>query len=174
MRELTSAEALKAKLVKQPTKRPERKVVPAVSQLPVRAKSTVGAGTVRKQSSLASFNEIVALIETSRREARRAVNFQLIEFYWKIGAVISTRIERDGWGKGTVAELAAHLAGTRSGARGFSPQNLRRMRRPFEADRKTPDLSTALREVQPKAALPSKAPLQCKLNELYAKLAQEA
>jgi len=45
------------------------------------------------------FAEVVSLIETAHREASRAVNVQLIELYWKIGEVISRRIERDGWGK---------------------------------------------------------------------------
>lgn len=141
-------------------KSPKTKDVSAARRLPKLSEDAAGTGSVRKQCSLAAFNEIVALIETSRREAGRAVNVQLIELYWKIGAVISTRIDRDGWGKGTVAELASHLAGTQAGARGFSPQNLWRMRQFFEADRRTPNLSTALRVVQPKAALPSKASLQ--------------
>ncbi|MCC7374750.1 MAG: hypothetical protein IT581_08840 [Verrucomicrobiales bacterium] len=37
------------------------------------------------------------------------MNVLLSELYWKVGTVISTRIERDGWGKSTVAELAAYL-----------------------------------------------------------------
>jgi hypothetical protein len=82
--------------VTQPAKPPRKKVAPVARQLPQRAKAPVGAGPPGKQSSLAAFNEIVALIETSRREAGRAVNVQLIELYWKIGSVISTRIERDG------------------------------------------------------------------------------
>jgi predicted nuclease of restriction endonuclease-like (RecB) superfamily len=137
----------KLKAAKKPAKPPGKKVAPAVKQLPVKAKAAASGGPARKQSSLAAFNEIVALIEASRREAGRAVNVRLIELYWKIGAVISTRIERDGWGKGTVAELAAHLAGTQAGTRGFSPQNLWRMRQFFEAYRDAPVLSTLLREL---------------------------
>lgn len=158
----------KRRSVVQPARHPGKNFAPVVRQLSLRAKAVASAGPPGERSSLAAFNEIVALIERSRCEPGRAVNVQLIELYWKIGAVISTRIERDGWGKGTVAELAAHPAGTQAGACGFSPQNLWRMRQSFEADRKTPNLSTALREVQPKAARPSEAPLQCKLNELYA------
>jgi hypothetical protein len=156
----------KRRSVAQPANHPGKRVAPVVRQLLERAKAAASAVSPGKRSSLAAFEEIVALIERSRCEAGRAVNVQLIERYWKIRAVISTRIERDGWGKGTVAELAAHLAGTRSGARGFSPQDLWRMRRLFETDRKTPNLSTALREVQPKAALPSKGQVPCKLNGL--------
>lgn len=174
MRKFASAKSLKTKPVTQPPKPLAKKVAPAVRRLPGRAKGAVGAGPPRKQLARAAFDEVVVLIGTSRHEAGWAVNVQLIARYWKIGAVISTRIERDSWGKGTVAELAAHLTGTQVGTCSFSPQNLWRMRRFFETDRKTANLSTALRKVQPKAALPSKAPLQCKLNELYAQLAQEA
>lgn len=95
----------------------------------------------------AQFDEIAALIATARREAGRSVNVHLIDLYWNIGRVISQRIERDGWGKGTVEELAKHLARTQPGARGFSPQNLWRMRQFFEAYRATPDLSTLSREL---------------------------
>lgn len=164
----------KRRPVAQPAKHPGRRVAPVARQLPERAKGAASAGSPGKRSSLVAFEEIGALIERSRCEAGRVVNVQLIELYRKIGAVISTRIECDGWGKGTVAELAAHLAGTQSGARGFSPPNLWRMRRLFETDRKPPNLSTALRAVQQKAVLPSKGPLQCKLNELCAQLAEEA
>ncbi len=115
--------------------------------LPVRAKAAAKAGPARQRSSLTAFNEIVALIETSRREAGRAINVRLIDLYWKIGAAISARIERDGWGKGTVADLPAHLAHTPAGMRGFSPQNLWRMRQFFEAYRDATDLSTLLREL---------------------------
>ena len=111
----------------------------------VQVRQTPQRGSPR--STAAQFDEIVGLIEAARRAAGRAVNVELIELYWKIGAAISRRIERDGWGKGTVEELAAHLARTQRGARGFSPQNLWRMRQFFEAYRDTPVLSTLVREL---------------------------
>jgi predicted nuclease of restriction endonuclease-like (RecB) superfamily len=105
------------------------------------------ASALPTASASAQFDEIVTLIETARREAGRAVNVHLIDLYWNIGEVISNRIERDGWGKGTVEDLAKHLARTQPGARGFSPQNLWRMRQFFETYRNVPDLSTLLREL---------------------------
>ena len=95
--------------------------------------------------TIAAFDEVVQLIEEARRQATRVVNTKLIDLYTGIGAVISHRIETDGWGKGTVEELASYLARTQRGARGFSPQNLWRMRQFFEAYRDTADLSTLLR-----------------------------
>lgn len=93
------------------------------------------------------FDEIVALIDTAKRRAGHAVNVELIELYWQIGAVISARIENSGWGKGTVQALAAHIARSQPGLRGFSPQNLWRMRQFFETYRATPKLSSLMREL---------------------------
>jgi len=93
------------------------------------------------------FEEIAALIETARRDAGRTVNVHLIDLYWKIGALISRRIEADGWGQGTVAELSAYLRRSHAGVRGFSRQNMWRMRQFFEAYRDEPELSTLVREL---------------------------
>lgn len=98
-------------------------------------------------AAVAEFDEVVQLIETARQQATRAVNLQLIELYWKIGTVISRRIESDGWGKSTVQALSAYLSRTQRSARGFSPQNLWRMRQFFEAYRNDPDLSMLVREL---------------------------
>ena len=131
----------------------------ANSALAPRANFEYGASMARRErgSSVArpppatvtvnEFDEVVQLIEEARRQATRAVNVKLIELYWKIGAVISRRIESDGWGKGTVQKLAAYLSRTQRGARGFSPQNLWRMRQFFEAYRDAPDLSKLVREL---------------------------
>ncbi len=50
-----------------------------------------------------------------------------------------------GWAKSTVTQLAAYIATREPGLRGFSPQNLWRMRQFFEAYREYPKLSPALR-----------------------------
>lgn len=124
------------------------KVSPGVRQKQSLAKRTVSVTRQQSARSLVGeFKEVLGLIEAARRAAGRAVNIQLIDLYWKIGAVISKRIERDGWGKGTVEELSLYLSRTQRGERGFSPQNLWRMRQFFEAYRDTPELSTVVREL---------------------------
>lgn len=92
-----------------------------------------------------SFSEIVNLIRASRQNAVRAVNTELIELYWRIGEHLHHRIEADGWAKATVAKLAIFIAQREPGLRGFSPQNLWRMRQFYDAYRNAPKLSTALR-----------------------------
>lgn len=93
------------------------------------------------------FDEVVALIREARQRALRSVNAELIDLYWRIGEAISQRIADDGWGQGTVAELAAYIQRSSPGVRGYSPQNLWRMRQFFEAYRGQPELSTLLREL---------------------------
>lgn len=94
-----------------------------------------------------SFDEIVGLILAARQRAFRAVNTTLIDLYWQIGEYISRRITEDGWGKGTVTALAAHIGRHHPGQRGFSPQNLWRMRQFYEAYRGATELSPLLREL---------------------------
>ena len=74
------------------------------------------------------FNEVLALIHRSRHQAMQAVNTQLIELYWQVGAHISLKIERAEWGDSIIAQLATHLAKNQPGLRGFTRPNLFRMR----------------------------------------------
>jgi hypothetical protein len=81
-----------------------------------------------------SFAEIAGLIADARQNAVQAVNTALIDLYWQVGEAISRKIEIDGWGKGTVSELALYIQ-SRHGIRGFSAQNLWRMQQFFDAYR---------------------------------------
>jgi len=94
-----------------------------------------------------AFDEIVELIRAARQQAVRAVNTELIELCWRIGDYLHRKIESDGWAKGTVVQLAAYIAQREPGLRGFSPQNLWRMRQFFVAYRDDPKLSPLVREL---------------------------
>lgn len=79
------------------------------------------------------FTEITQLIVAARARAVQAVNTALIDLYWQVGQTISQKIAQAQWGDGVVALLAAHLAQTQPGLRGFTARNLFRMRQFFEA-----------------------------------------
>jgi predicted nuclease of restriction endonuclease-like (RecB) superfamily len=79
------------------------------------------------------FDAIVRLIDAAKQRAYRAVNTALIELYWQIGGHISRRIAAAEWGDGVVDRLAAHIARTQAGLRGFARPNLFRMRQFYEA-----------------------------------------
>ena len=80
----------------------------------------------------ATFFEIVRLIASSREKALQAVNTALIDLYWEVGATISRKIAAADWGDGVVEELAAYIARTEPGLRGFTRANLFRMRQLYE------------------------------------------
>jgi predicted nuclease of restriction endonuclease-like (RecB) superfamily len=97
--------------------------------------------------SVTGFDEVLALIQSARLQTASAVNTALIELYWNIGQYISQKIERDGWGKGAVTELAEYIRRRLPNSRGFSAQNLWRMRQFFEAYQSDSKLSALLREL---------------------------
>jgi predicted nuclease of restriction endonuclease-like (RecB) superfamily len=97
--------------------------------------------------STAEFDEVLRLIDDARARALTAVNIALMELYWALGEYISLRIEAEGWGEGTVKALAEHIAKRRRNVRGFSVQNLWRMRQFYETYGGHPKLSALLREL---------------------------
>jgi predicted nuclease of restriction endonuclease-like (RecB) superfamily len=83
----------------------------------------------------AAFVEIVELVSTARQRAVQAVNSHIIHLYWQVGAIISRKIAVAEWGDGVIPQLAAYLAKTQPGLRGFTARNLFRMRQFYEAYR---------------------------------------
>jgi predicted nuclease of restriction endonuclease-like (RecB) superfamily len=87
------------------------------------------------------FSEIVHLIAASREKALQAVNTALIGLYWEVGGIISRKIAAAEWGDAVVNRLAASLAKTEPGLRGFTRRNLFRMRQFYDAYRDDPIVS---------------------------------
>lgn len=69
------------------------------------------------------FSEITQLIVSARQRAVQAVNTALIDLYRQVGQIISHKIAAAEWGDAVVSQLAAHLAQTQPGLRGFTPAN---------------------------------------------------
>lgn len=112
-----------------------------------RGRHAAPAQAVVSAAEKRAFADVVEMIRTSRGRALAAVNSVLIDLYWKVGEFVAQRSRTDGWGKGTVAALSAYIQERHPGLRGFSPQNLWRMRQFFEAYCDRPELSTLLREL---------------------------
>ncbi|MEI8194679.1 MAG: PDDEXK nuclease domain-containing protein [Phycisphaerae bacterium] len=93
------------------------------------------------------FDQVVGLIAAARTRAVAAVNTTLIDLYWRIGEHISRRIAEAGWGKGTVRELAGYIQRRQPNVRGFSLQNLWRMRQFYETYRGQAKLAPLVREL---------------------------
>lgn len=62
----------------------------------------MNASSVVDSASVDRFDEVLALIYSSRQKAIQAVNTQLIELYWQVGAYISRKLEQAEWGDAVI------------------------------------------------------------------------
>jgi len=77
----------------------------------------------------------------------RSVNRELIDMYWEIGRSISEKVKKYEWGKSIVKEFAAFIQTRYKGMKGFSPQNIWRMKQFYETYAGNEKLSALLREI---------------------------
>ena len=61
-------------------------------------------------------------------KAAVAVNTALLQFYWDLGADITTRQQQAAWGSGFLAQLSADLMREFPDVKGFSARNLKYIR----------------------------------------------
>lgn len=93
------------------------------------------------------FAEIQELIQKAKNNAFHAVNVHLIELYWNIGKYISINIENNEWGANVVEKLSDYLKQTEPEMKGFSSQNLWRMKQFYTTYANNEKLSAMLREL---------------------------
>lgn len=74
------------------------------------------------------FEEFIKIIETARERAYKAVNTELINMYWEIGEYVSCKAKNEEWGKAVVKEFSRFIRENYPDLKGFSPQNIWRMK----------------------------------------------
>lgn len=122
-------------------------------QVKPKARAALGQGADSRDALSATtedntaFGEVVGLIRAARQRAANVVNTVVVDLYWHVGQYLHHKIESDGWAKGTVLQLAAYIARREPGKRGFSAQNLWRMRQFYQAYPAAEILSTLLRDL---------------------------
>ena len=92
------------------------------------------------------FAPLLKIIEQAQARAYRAANRELVGMYWEIGAYISTKVKGERWGKGVVTEFSRWVRRHLPGVKGFSPQNIWRMKQLYETYEGNTKLSELLRE----------------------------
>jgi predicted nuclease of restriction endonuclease-like (RecB) superfamily len=99
------------------------------------------------QDTSGAFDEIITIIERARENAFRAVNRELITMYWDIGKYISEKSKMMGWGKSVVADFSNFIQSHYEGIKGFSQQNIWRMKQFYETYSENAKLSPLVREI---------------------------
>lgn len=100
-----------------------------------------------KKHYLDFLRKVKERIRSAQYEALKKVNRELIDLYWDIGNMIVDRQGKDGWGKAVVETLAADLQKEFPGIKGFSAQNLWRMKQFFQTYSGNAKLSPLVREI---------------------------
>ncbi len=95
----------------------------------------------------AQFTHITQLIAEAKERAFQAVNKELVTLYWHIGEYVSGQVQAKAWGKSVVQELADFIQRSEPNIKGFSPQNIWRMKQFYETYKDNEKLSTVSREI---------------------------
>lgn len=78
------------------------------------------------------FNEILILIEQSRKRAFRKVNEEIIRLYYEVGKIVHQKVNSGKWGSKTVDQLAEFILSKMPGLSGFNRRGLYRMKQFYE------------------------------------------
>lgn len=93
------------------------------------------------------FTEITSLIASAKSRAYQAVNKELVTLYWHFGEYVSKQVISKAWGKSVVQELADYIQKSEPNIKGFSAQNIWRMKQFYETYSENEKLSTLSREL---------------------------
>jgi predicted nuclease of restriction endonuclease-like (RecB) superfamily len=94
------------------------------------------------------FSDIINLIQQSRNNAIRAVNTELVNLYWNVGAYIKQKLSVAEWGHKTVDELAAFIQRNNPELKGFERSGLYRMVQFYETYADTQIVSAVRTQLQ--------------------------
>lgn len=94
------------------------------------------------------FTDIIQLIQQSRSNAIRAVNTELINLYWNVGAYVKQKISFAEWGDKTVNELADFIQRNNPELKGFNRAGIYRMIQFYETYAETKFVATAWIQIQ--------------------------
>ena len=84
--------------------------------------------SIVKDDYIRWLGDMKSRIRSARLSAARTVNREVIRLYWDIGRGIIEKQQTLGWGKSVVETLSRDLQSEFPGIRGFSADNLWRMR----------------------------------------------
>lgn len=93
------------------------------------------------------FTHIAQLIAQAKERAYRAVNKELVTLYWHIGEYVSQQVQAKAWGKSVVQQLANFIQTTEPNTKGFSAQNIWRMKQFYETYQGNEKLAPVVREL---------------------------
>ncbi len=93
------------------------------------------------------FSEIIELIISSKNSVIKSANKKLVKLYWNIGKYIHERVNKGDWGKSIVSSLSIYVQKQIPSTKGFSSQNLWRMKKFYETYKDEHHIFSMLQEL---------------------------
>jgi predicted nuclease of restriction endonuclease-like (RecB) superfamily len=100
------------------------------------------ASNIKKYHS--NFDEVLSAIQSARQKVFKQVNASLIDLYWSVGMYISEQVKNSDWGKGIVEELASFILQKEPEIKGFTANNIWRMKKFYETYENLPQCGKKL------------------------------
>lgn len=86
-------------------------------------------------SNPGDFSKLITIIDDARSRALKAVNAELIQMYWNVGACLSDLCAQSEFGDGIIDQVASFIARENPNIKGFNRRGLYRMKQFYEAYR---------------------------------------
>jgi len=99
------------------------------------------------ENNKSSFNEVLSLIQQVKQKVYIQANRLLIDLYQEVGSYVSSKTKNEAWGKSTVEALANYIKQHDPSIKGFSKQNIWRMKQFYETYKDNEKLSSLAREI---------------------------
>ena len=93
------------------------------------------------------FEQIITLIENTKKRVFQKVNIEIIDLYWSIGELLYVKLQNEKWGKSVINQLSKHIKVKHPNIKGFSSPNLWRMKQFYESYKNSSKFSTLSREI---------------------------
>ena len=86
-------------------------------------------------SNPGDFSKLITIIDDARSRALKAVNAELIQMYWDVGACLPDLCAQSEFGDGIIDQVASFIARENPNIKGFNRRGLYRMKQFYEAYR---------------------------------------
>ena len=94
-----------------------------------------------------NFDAVIAIIESVKVRALKAVNTELINMYWEVGKYLSDLCVESSFGDKVIDEVANYISRNASTIKGFNRRGLYRMRQFYETYKDDEFVSALLTQI---------------------------
>lgn len=99
------------------------------------------------KNDLSSIANLIDIINTSRQNALRRVNEELINMYWQVGKYLSDESEETNFGDAYIDNISVQIQSAFPGIKGFNRRGLYRMKKFYETYKDDEFVTTLLSQI---------------------------